>query len=249
MTSIVCCPLTDAHLPGVLALDQVCFGGLWSEAGYRREMASPNSELRVLRMPEPSPARQCGTIGRPITGAGDHQTDPAPAANRPPADVTALPSAPPSEGQAEEGILGLGCYWAILDEAHITLLAIAPPYRSQGLGRRLLLHLLASARQRGLARATLEVRATNQPALMLYRSLGFRTAGRRRHYYSDGEDALILWQSGLQSVAMGTTLAQWQQAQGDRLLAQGWRWLEGTDRPGAVVAPPPSADPDPKAVR
>ena len=245
MTLIVCCPLTDAHLPGVLALDQVCFGGLWSEAGYRREMASPNSELRVLWLPESSLSCQYETIGRPTTGADDRQNDPFPAADCPPPQGALLESA----GQADEGIVGLGCYWAILDEAHITLLAIAPPYRGQGLGRRLLLHLLASARQRDLTRATLEVRATNQPALTLYESLGFRTAGRRRHYYSDGEDALILWQSGLQSVAMATTLAQWQQAQGDLLLTQGWQWVEGADRPGAGVTPLPPADPDPKAVR
>jgi ribosomal-protein-alanine N-acetyltransferase len=245
VTSIVCCPLTEVHLPGVLALDQVCFGGLWSEAGYRREMASPNSELRVLRLPQPAPAYQGETVGRPMTGGGDRQTDPALAANRPITDTTSRQSA----GQTGDGIVGLGCYWAILDEAHITLLAIAPPYRGQGLGRRLLLHLLTSARQRGLARATLEVRATNQLALKLYQSLGFRTAGRRRKYYSDGEDALILWQSGLQSVAMGTTLAQWQQAQGDRLLAQGWRWVEGANRTGAVAAPPQLSDPDSRAVR
>jgi ribosomal-protein-alanine N-acetyltransferase len=129
VTSIVCCPLTEVHLPGVLVLDQVCFGGLWSEAGYRREMASPNSELRVLRLPQPAPACQYRTLDRPMAGTESRQHDAA-AANGPSRDTPV----PPLEARNGGDILGLGCYWAILDEAHITLLAIAPPTEARGWG-------------------------------------------------------------------------------------------------------------------
>jgi len=99
-----------------------------------------------------------------------------------------------------EQLIGLGCYWAIVEEAHLTILAIHPQYQNQGLGKFLLCALLDSARQRGLERATLEVKASNHRALRLYQKFGFVTAGRRRNYYQEtGEDALVLWLKGLQS--------------------------------------------------
>lgn len=95
-------------------------------------------------------------------------------------------------------LLGLGCFWAILEEAHITLLAIHPQYQQQGLGQLLLLELLAAAHRRGLERATLEVRVSNEPAFKLYQKFGFAIAGRRKGYYQDTkEDALILWRGDL----------------------------------------------------
>lgn len=99
-----------------------------------------------------------------------------------------------------EELVGFGCYWAIVEEAHLTILAIHPQYQNQGLGQFLLCALLDSARQRGLERATLEVNASNHSALRLYQKFGFLTAGRRRNYYQEtGEDALVLWLNGLKS--------------------------------------------------
>ncbi|EKU97346.1 (SSU ribosomal protein S18P)-alanine acetyltransferase [Leptolyngbya sp. PCC 7375] len=149
MTTLTYQVLTDELLPAVLRLDQVCLGGLWTEAGYRREIDSPNSDLLVLL--------------------------------------------------ANQDAIGLGCLWAILDEAHITTLAIHPDYHRQYLGQLLLIQLLQLARQRELTHATLEVRASNQKALSLYQKFGFRTAGQRKRYYQDGENALILWRSQLQN--------------------------------------------------
>jgi ribosomal-protein-alanine N-acetyltransferase len=120
-------------------------------------------------------------------------------------------------------LVAMGCYWAIVDEAHITLLAVHPHYQRQGLGQAMLLALLADAGDRGLERATLEVRASNQPALSLYKKFGFKVAGRRRHYYKDpNEDALILWCSDLQHAEFQSTLATWYQSVSDRLAVSGW---------------------------
>ena len=120
-------------------------------------------------------------------------------------------------------LLGLGCLWAILEEAHITILAVHPEYRHQGLGQALLLGLLKSAVNRHLEWATLEVRSSNQPALSLYQKFGFREVGRRRRYYQDtGEDALILWLSGLQRPEFTQTLTNWHQETYDRLSQIGW---------------------------
>ena len=102
-------------------------------------------------------------------------------------------------GIPEPDLLGVGCYWAILDEAHITLLGILPAHQRQGLGQWLLIHLLEDACDRGMARATLEVRISNQRAIRLYESLGFAALGTRKRYYRDGENALILWQNALKT--------------------------------------------------
>lgn len=97
------------------------------------------------------------------------------------------------------GIVGFGCFWAILDEAHITLLGIHPHYQRQGLGQLVLSALIDKARSIEMARATLEVRATNQGAIQLYEKNGFQIVGRRKKYYQDtGEDGIIMWRGGLQ---------------------------------------------------
>lgn len=120
-------------------------------------------------------------------------------------------------------LLGMGCLWAILEEAHITILAVHPHYQRQGLGQALLLALLIAASERGLERATLEVRASNQSALSLYQKFGFKTAGRRRRYYQDtGEDALILWRGDLHHPKFSQTLADWERLSRVRLGAAGW---------------------------
>ncbi|MCU0635114.1 MAG: ribosomal protein S18-alanine N-acetyltransferase [Gemmatimonadaceae bacterium] len=79
------------------------------------------------------------------------------------------------------------------DEAEIANIAVAPAHRGHGLGRRLLDAALAEARDRGVRTVFLEVRPSNAPALLLYRSAGFVEVGRRRRYYSTPvEDALVL---------------------------------------------------------
>jgi ribosomal-protein-alanine N-acetyltransferase len=128
------------------------------------------------------------------------------------------------EGGSEAGdpdLLGVGCYWAILDEAHITLLGILPAHQRQGLGRWLLIHLLEDAWERGMSRATLEVRVSNQRAIALYESLGFTTLGTRKRYYHSGEDALVLWQNALKTAAFQEDLRSRRIAAEARFAQQG----------------------------
>lgn len=100
----------------------------------------------------------------------------------------------------EESLVSYGCVWAIVDEAHITVLGTHPAHLRNGYARQVLKELLRLAIVREMKRATLEVRASNTAAIDLYQSLGFEEAGRRKKYYSDTkEDALILWTGGLQS--------------------------------------------------
>lgn len=121
-------------------------------------------------------------------------------------------------------LIGIGCLWAILEEAHITVLGIHPQWQHQGLGQALLWALLKSACQRQLEWATLEVRETNSVALSLYQKFGFQEAGRRRRYYKDtGEDALILWCKGLQTLEFAQKLAVREVQIRQRLLQAGWQ--------------------------
>ncbi|MCW5317546.1 ribosomal protein S18-alanine N-acetyltransferase [Nostoc sp. KVJ3] len=123
-------------------------------------------------------------------------------------------------------LLGMGCFWSILDEAHITILAVHPQYHRQGLGAALLYSLIKTACDRKMERATLEVRASNLAAISLYQKFGFKTAGRRRGYYQDnGEDALILWLPDLQHSKFQKTLDNWYTIISDRLDKSSWHLL------------------------
>jgi [ribosomal protein S18]-alanine N-acetyltransferase len=126
----------------------------------------------------------------------------------------------------DDALIGFGCLWAILEEAHITILAVHPSYQRQGLGQVLLWQLLQSAHLRGLEWATLEVRPSNQAAIQLYAKFGFQEVGRRRRYYQDtGEDALILWRRGLQDAVFQQQLLIWEHSIQLRINQNGWDWL------------------------
>ena len=121
-------------------------------------------------------------------------------------------------------IIGIGCFWAILDEAHITILAVHPDYQGRGMGQLLLCALLKDAIGRKLKRATLEVRESNLVALSLYRKFGFKTAGKRKRYYpKTGEDALILWRGDLDQSEFIRDLKIWRDRVDKRLRQNQWK--------------------------
>ena len=82
--------------------------------------------------------------------------------------------------------------WLILDEGHITNIAVDKAYRGQGIGRKVTEALLQYAANLGVQYLTLEVRRSNEVAQNLYKSLGFIKLGVRKKYYDDGEDALLM---------------------------------------------------------
>ena len=158
-------PLEVGQLNQVVELDRLCFGGLWSLDGYRREIQSSNSTLLAITLP---------------TSRG-------------------------------EKVIGLGSFWAILEEAHITILAVHPNFQGQGLGKLLLFSLLQDAVKRQLERATLEVSENNLVALSLYQKFGFKIAGKRKGYYQKtGEDALILWRGDLATPEFQELMVNWE---------------------------------------
>lgn len=95
-------------------------------------------------------------------------------------------------------VVGYGGMWLVIDEAHVTNIALLPAYRGRRLGEKLLQALMDVAAAAGARRMTLEVRESNIIAQRLYTRLGFVVQGRRRGYYSDmGEDALVMWKDPL----------------------------------------------------
>ncbi len=90
-------------------------------------------------------------------------------------------------------VVGMIIVWLILDEAHIATIAVHRDYRRRNIGREILLTALRECAAHGARSATLEVRENNAAALDMYAKLGFKVAGRRKHYYQDtDEDAILM---------------------------------------------------------
>ncbi|HAI21247.1 MAG TPA: ribosomal-protein-alanine N-acetyltransferase [Clostridiales bacterium UBA8153] len=95
-------------------------------------------------------------------------------------------------------LAGYAGMWVILEEAHITNIAVHPAYRRQGLGWLLLHELMERARVRHATAMTLEVRTSNLVAQTMYTRAGFQVRGLRKGYYTDTkEDAIVMWKDDL----------------------------------------------------
>ena len=140
---IIICPMTEADLDQVLAIELDSFPQPWSRQHFLDELSSPYAfPLSAL------------------AGAGR--------------------------------VAGYICPMFLLDEGHILDVAVAREFRGQGVGRLLVERVLGECRERGGAFVSLEVRPSNLEAIALYERLGFVTTGRRRRYYADGEDAILM---------------------------------------------------------
>lgn len=91
-------------------------------------------------------------------------------------------------------IVGFAGLWVIIDEGHITNIAVHPNFREKGVGTTLLQSLIDHSKDWGCISLTLEVRASNVAAKGLYKKFGFLEEGIRKKYYNDNEeDAIIMW--------------------------------------------------------
>ena len=96
-------------------------------------------------------------------------------------------------GTRGEEVICYGGFHTVLDEAHITNIAVKSTSRGKGIGRFLFATLLAKAKEAGAKLVTLEVKTTNTAAIALYESFGFKVAGVRKRYYNNLYDAYVMW--------------------------------------------------------
>ena len=101
-------------------------------------------------------------------------------------------------GRFEERVISYAGLWVILEDAHITTIAVEPMYQRKRFGEQLLIKLVEEAIERGARWITLEVRESNVAAQNLYKKYGFTVVSTRRGYYSDNdENALVMWAGNL----------------------------------------------------
>jgi ribosomal-protein-alanine N-acetyltransferase len=104
-------------------------------------------------------------------------------------------------------VVGYAGLMFVVDEAHVTNIAVHPERRRHGIATQLLGDLARVAIDRGCQAWTLEVRASSHGAQALYRRFGFAPAGIRARYYEGTEDAIVMWCHDIQSAAYAERLA------------------------------------------
>ena len=121
-------------------------------------------------------------------------------------------------------LVAYGGFWMILDEGHISTLAVHSEWQGQSLGQTMLVALIDTAISVGACEVTLEVRASNIVAQHLYRKYGFHQVGIRKRYYRDNnEDALIMTTP---RVGSGSFLAQHTQRRQELRVRQAAMWSQ-----------------------
>ncbi len=196
--------MREEDIPEVIQIERQAFNTSWSSQAYRRELRENRLARYIVArwVKEDEGDRHEGAVGEAPVAAETETLGLRGGIKRALGRVLApwrQSTAPPTERRRPQlgGYAGL---WLMVDEAHITTIAVRPHLRGWGLGETLLLSLADIAVNAGADKLTLEVRVSNHEAQSLYRKFGFREEGLRRRYYSDNnEDALIMWSEPLAS--------------------------------------------------
>ena len=91
----------------------------------------------------------------------------------------------------KQKLLGVCTAWSVIDELHITSIAVHPLHQRKGLGKILILDLIKRSRSLLSNQLRLEVKSSNEPAKAFYKSMGFKIVGNRLNIYRDGSDAIL----------------------------------------------------------
>ncbi len=170
----------------VVDIERESFPSSWPQTAYRRELTNAIARYTVLcevvdpPPPPPPPSGLWGTLRR-IVGS--------------------------ESGVAGEHVLGFIGVWLMVGEAHVVTVAVREEYRRMGIGERLLIAAIEQAAEFDQQCVTLEVRASNEGAQLLYEKYGFDRVGLRRRYYTDNnEDAVLMTTPDLTVPAYGALL-------------------------------------------
>ncbi len=213
-------PMQVHQIPAVSAIELESFPSVWPASAYRREIERNQMAHYVVAKRSPLAGEPRRERRFPVTGLAADESNGL-------LDRLArmirgqARNFSPEEALELESIVGYSGMWIMVEEAHITTIAVDPAYRSEGIGELLLLALLERAQDMGAGEATLECRVSNDVAQRLYRKYTFRDAGLRKRYYSDdGEDALIMTSEPLVSPIFQQVLARNRNVLFDRLRAE-----------------------------
>ncbi len=179
-----------SDVPRVIEIERLAYPSTWPASAYRKELQD-NRWAHYIVLRDKRIAQEHVTVGA-------HEPE-KPRRFFPlsllPARQTATATAPDANS-----IIGFAGLWLMVDEAHITTIAMHPNYRGKGLGEFMLVNLIDIAYDIGANWVTLEVRVSNHVAQNLYRKYSFHEKGLRQRYYSDNqEDALIMWTDQIHS--------------------------------------------------
>jgi ribosomal-protein-alanine N-acetyltransferase len=180
----------------VSLIDREAFPTEWPPPSFKRELSSSmvrylvaQDESRRIGSHAKTPAPKGGAWGslvarmRHALGRNDASADVAPAQDVP-------------------FIAGYASIWMMVDESHLTSIAVRKSHQHQGIGELLLIAIIKLSLQMKAQVVTLEVRASNRSAQALYAKYGFKNVGIRRRYYTDNsEDAVIMTTDKITSLA------------------------------------------------
>jgi len=181
-------PMHALDIAQVTEVDREAFPTQWPPTSFKSDLN--NSVVRhLVACEEGNNLYHQVKVSEPVANGGLHRIL---------SKIKQLFNKEPSSGEgmfAQTGqiILGYASTWLLIDEVHLTSIAVRETHRRQGIGELLLISIIELAVQISAQVVTLEVRRSNLGAQALYEKYGFARVGMRRGYYSeDGEDAVIM---------------------------------------------------------
>lgn len=184
--------MTMSDVPRVVEIERLAYPSPWPPSAYRKELQD-NRWAHYIVLRDKQISQESVSVS---ASDGEKPRRFFPLSFLPGRATATVPSPDLAS------IVGFAGLWLMVDEAHVTTIAMHPNFRRRGLGEYMLASLIEIAYEIGAKWVTLEVRVTNHNAQNLYRKYGFREAGLRHRYYSDNqEDALIMWTDEINSPA------------------------------------------------
>jgi ribosomal-protein-alanine N-acetyltransferase len=206
--------MRSEHIPAISAIDRAVYPIPWPVHSYRSELHNRSAYYVVAcRVDADAHVDHPAEVGAGAgAGAGPGLLSRLSRLLRPGTTLTV------AEEVEMRRVVGYSGLWLMVNEAHITTIAVAPEYQGRGLGEMLLISLIDKAIELNALCLTLEVRVSNHVAQSLYRKYTFRETGLRRRYYSDnGEDAHIMTTEDVDTPHFQEVLAANRQALAERL--------------------------------
>ena len=185
--TLILAPMHADDIPEIIEIERESFAVMWPAGSYKQEMKSNRMAKYLVLRYRPAP----GEVVPPLPVRPPQRPFPL-------SLFPWLRPDPPELDPNRPPVVGYAGLWLMVDEAHITTVAVRRAFRGRGLGKVLMLAMMGVARDMGARMVTLEVRKSNTIAIKMYEELGFRQKGMRPRYYTDnGEDALIMWSEEL----------------------------------------------------